>query len=187
MPQLVPGGFLSARLMQWQERWLVEFKKAPIEWRLDSFVTELAAIQADSEDTGEALLAQSWIDYLRQRLTPIQENVKALERARAEAREKEQSSEAKSKDIGKVVPRDPPDASGFLAKGWVYTMSKNRTVEGSHRLMRGNKLLYYLVSEHIDLNQYVYKRVGIQGVLEELPTEAGARMIRVTSVVVLSD
>ncbi|MFN0060261.1 MAG: SH3 domain-containing protein [Planctomycetota bacterium] len=187
IPTRVAGGFLSPRLKQFLDRWNEERKKPALEWQLERLASELEVIRMESEDTGEAKLAKAWTEYFRDRLVPIQAGLKDLERARELAREKEQSGEVKPKELGKVVLRDPPDASEFLAKGWVFTMSKNRKIEGTHRLMKGNNLLYYLVSEHIDLNKYVYKRIGIQGVLVDLPADAGARLIRVTSVEVLSD
>ena len=63
---------------------------------------------------------------------------------------------------------------------------QNSKVKGTHKLMKGNKLLFYLTSDSVDLDRYVYKRIGVRGSLENLPKEAGARLIRVSQIEVLS-
>jgi len=48
-------------------------------------------------------------------------------------------------------------------------------------------LMFYLKSEQLKLDDYVNKRVGISGVIQEQPPSAGAQLIHVTGIEVLSD
>ena len=52
--------------------------------------------------------------------------------------------------------------------------------------MKGNQLLYYLNGEKLNLDQYVNKRVGIIGTIQELDPETGARLLMVQKIEVLS-
>ena len=74
----------------------------------------------------------------------------------------------------------------FQAIGWVVPLGKHRVVEATHKLLKGNKLLYYLDGGEIKLDQYVNKRVGIVGTFEEQEPSTGARLIRIQKIEILS-
>jgi lipopolysaccharide export system protein LptA len=52
--------------------------------------------------------------------------------------------------------------------------------------MKGNQLLYHLDGGKLNLDQYVNKRVGIVGTVEEQDPSTGARLIRIKGIEVLS-
>ncbi|MGA1781145.1 MAG: hypothetical protein ACO4CW_12510, partial [Planctomycetota bacterium] len=103
------------------------------------------------------------------------------DRAQQEAQAKEEESRLEKPPI--PTPRE----NDFSAVGWVATLGKFRKVDGTHRLLNGNRLLFYLKSEQLKLDDYVDKRVGIRGVIQDQPPSAGAQLILVTSITVLSD
>ena len=110
------------------------------------------------------------------------------EKKRERAREMLAESEEKEQNVSKAVHRIAPRAGSkeFLASGWVVLHGKNSKVEGTHKLMKGNRTLFYLSSEQVELDQFVKKRVGIRGYKKELDVELGADLIQVTEIRVLS-
>ena len=65
-------------------------------------------------------------------------------------------------------------------------LGKHRKVEASHKLMKGSKLLYYLDGEKLNLDQYVNKRVGIVGTIQEQDPSTGARLLVIQKIEILS-
>jgi hypothetical protein len=89
------------------------------------------------------------------------------------------------------LPRvSPIDPDPYLARGWVSDMAHPGGQQGTHRLMKGNQVLYYLQSEEgstISLDPYLNRRVGVKGVVRELDPKFGANLIIVKEIVIFTD
>jgi len=85
----------------------------------------------------------------------------------------------------------PPGGSDvFLARGWLTGSGRFSGHPGTHRLLKGSQVLYYLQSEEgkaIPLDSYLNKRVGVKGTVRELDPKFGANLIVVSEISVLSD
>jgi SH3-like domain-containing protein len=82
------------------------------------------------------------------------------------------------------------DSDAYLARGWVTGLGRFNGHQGSHRLMKGSQVLYFLQSEEgkpIDLDVYLNKRVAVKGNIRELDPKFGANLILVNEIEVLSD
>ncbi len=178
--------FVSARLKRIHKGIRQERRKLPLEWNFETSITELREIRDTSEDLGEARLAQDWLKVINEHYLPIREGLVELERQREAARRKLEAGVA-DQGIANAIHRDSAAKSqGFLETGWVVPTGKNRKANSSHKLMKGNRVLFYLRSDQFDLNKYVHKRVGVQGTLQTLPPDTGARLISVTGIKILS-
>lgn len=181
------AGKLTPRLSGLYERFQAERKKPPLQWNFSPYLAELNRIRRTTEDLGEVDSAERWIKWIDEQLLPIQAGLRKLEEEKIIARGKVPAREETNNDIKGSASKYPAGKKErFLATGWVVAMGKNRKVDATHKLMKGNKLLFYLKSDQQNLDRFVNKRVGIQGILKELPPEFGAREIGVTSIQVLS-
>ncbi|MCA8961895.1 MAG: hypothetical protein KDC38_15325 [Planctomycetes bacterium] len=178
---------VSARMRGIYAEWKQELQKPPITWVFSGLLDQLEGIATGSEDQGEVALARAWSKYIQDYHLPVVRGLVEDEHKRQLAREREAAGERQEKDAPKAITDRPKAGEKYLAKGWVFAMGTNSKVKGTHKLMKGNKLLFYLNSDSLDLDKYVYKRIGVQGILEDLPKDAGARLIRVTAVDVLSN
>ncbi|MDQ7778765.1 MAG: SH3 domain-containing protein [Planctomycetota bacterium] len=75
---------------------------------------------------------------------------------------------------GKLIERLEEDAKAaqkreFVAQGWLEGVGKIIGRPGSHKLVQGGRILYFLKSDKIDMNTYLGKLVGIRGVVQEAP------------------
>jgi hypothetical protein len=170
------------------ERIRAENEKPPIEWQFDPILADLRTLAARSEDQIVVETARDWAEIVEEHWVATQRRLVALEREKEEARRAREAAEAKEREI----EQRPGESSTrrdrqFLAVGWVDVLGKYRKVEGTHRLLKGNQLVFYLKSEQLNLDDYVNKRVGISGVIQEQPPSAGAQLILVTGIQVLSD
>ena len=170
------------------EQLRVEYAKLPTTWNFNPMLTDLRRLERASEDLVIADMARQWIDVIETNWVPYARRMQAhqteLELAAAAA------AEAARAELETTVRPDRGTARKdreFLAVGWVATLGKYRKADGTHRLLKGNKLVSYLKSETIKLDDYVNKRVGISGVKQELPPSAGANLILVHKITVLSD
>jgi len=170
------------------ERIRVENAKPPIDWQFEPIIAELRGLATRSEDQIVVDTAKDWLAIIEDYWVPTQRRLVALEREKEAARRAREAAEAKEREIekrpGERVARREKD---FLAVGWVDQLGKYRKADGSHRLLKGNQLVFYLRSDTLNLDEYVNKRVGISGVIQEQPPGAGAQLILVTGIQVLSD
>lgn len=83
------------------------------------------------------------------------------------------------------------NSDAYLARGWVTGLGRfNGLQQGTHRLMKGSQVLYFLQGEEgkvISLENYLNKRVGVKGTIRELEPRFGANLIVASEVTVLSD
>ena len=83
------------------------------------------------------------------------------------------------------IPRRDVDEP--MAVGWVVGRGRHISMEGTHALTRGDRVLYYLRGEGIDLDSCVNRLVAVlSGTVEELPARYGCDLIRVSRVKVLT-
>ena len=174
----------TPRLKELYVRFETERKKPPIEWDFEAVLAELESIRRSTEDLGELENAERWKRWITEHLLPIRDPLVEIEKQKELRRKRrEANAEQAEGQITKGVHRYGPKTSGekkYLATGWVVALGKRTKVDATHKLMKGNKLLYYLKAEHYDLNNFVNKRVGIQGTLQELLPEHGAKLVKVT-------
>lgn len=183
--KLVPGS-VSPRLERIFDAFRAEHAKKPVLWNFGSILAELATIEKTSEDLGEIRLAKELTAHIEGKLVPIQAEFAAAEKRQLAARRGVAAGQRMEKEITKAVHKESGPEAKYLAVGWVVGLGKHRKVEGTHMLKKGNRLLFYLKSDTIDLDRYVNKRIGIQGIKQEQPPESGAQLILVKSVEVLS-
>lgn len=170
------------------ERIRAENAKPPIEWQFEPIIAELRGLATRSEDQIVVDTAKEWLSIVEEYWVPTQRRMVALEREKETARRAREAAEAKEREIEKRPgERAARREKEFLAVGWVDQLGKYRKADGTHRLLKGNQLVFYLKSEQLNLDDYVNKRVGISGVIQEQPPGAGAQLILVTGIQVLSD
>ena len=73
----------------------------------------------------------------------------------------------------RFIPPEPqppplPQKPKVEVQGTVDDLGNIINRPGRHKLVRGKKILYYLKSENIDLNCYVYQKVWVIGETEDL-------------------
>ena len=177
----------STRIRALHEKYREERTKDIREWEFSQILRDLQEIRRTSEDLGEIEASELLIEVVNDARSFRQDIVK-LERKRDVARERVASGEQKESDVSKAVHQIPPSAGSkeYLASGWVVLLGKHSEVDGTHKLVKGNKTLYYLQSETLKLDDYVNKRVGIRGYKKELPGHLGADLVQVTEIRVLS-
>ncbi len=183
--------YASKRLLQLQEEYRkIRSTQEILAWDFSAILAELEAIRASSEDVEEAKLAEQWIDVIRTDLELKQDLEQSREKQQA-GREQLAEGEKKESDISKAVHRYPPQAPGeeFLATGWVVTLGRHSQIDGTHKLMKGNKLLFYLKSDAdgLSLDHYANKCVGIRGTVKELDPVLGGNLVVVTDIHLLSN
>ena len=183
--KLVPGN-VSPRLERIFDVFRAEHAKKPVFWNFGSVLAELATIEKTSEDLGEIRLAQELTAHIEGKLMPIQSDFAEAEKRQLAARRGVVAGQRMEKEITKAVHRESSPDDKHVSVGWVVGLGKHRKVEGTHMLKKGNRLLFYLKSDKIDLDRYVNKRIGVNGIKQEQPPTAGAQLILVTSVEVLS-
>ncbi len=177
---------VSDRLKLIYERVQKELIKPALDWDFSRILTDLNSIEETTEDSGEAELAGVWSDHIRVHyLTLLAELSEAEEKNRL-ARTKHAQGVKKEKEASSVLKPDAKDESPYLARGWVFAMPKSNKIEGTHKLMKGNRLLFYIKSDTIDLNKLLYKRVAVTGIVQDLPSVSGARLIQITGYKILS-
>jgi len=165
-----------------------EQSKIPSEWNFALILKELRLLSIGTEDLVVAAAAKQWIQVIESEWVPVQRRMAALEIEKAEARRLREIAEANEQKFEEKPVQDANrQDKRFVAVGWVATLGKYRKVDGTHRLLKGNQLMFYLKSEQLKLDDYVNKRVGISGVIQEQPPSAGAQLIHVTGIEVLSD
>ena len=82
--------------------------------------------------------------------------------------------QAKSAVPGELSMRKDP----YLAAGWISGQGLFVRKVGTHKLMKGQRLLYYIRSDRLDLDRFIGKRVGIvSGVVKRLAPEDGADLL----------
>ena len=184
--------FVSSQLQRAEDLLRAIGAKAPAE-RDYGPVRELCeAVKASSEDTVEVRAAEDALKRI-ERLEERDGLVVGAEEAVAETQQKNAEIEQKMRDArGSAVGRSlgRPVQYPFLASGWLGGLSRFGGHDGTHRLMKGSQVLYFLKAEEgkgIDLDPYLNKRVGIRGVVKELDPKFEANLILVGEVVVLSD
>ena len=183
--KLVPGN-VSARLDRIFGVFRAEYAKKPVLWNFGSILAELATIEKTSEDLGEIRLARELSAHIEGKLLPIRADFAEAEKRQLAARRGVAAGQRMEKEITKAVHRTSSKEDKYVSVGWVVGLGKHRKVEGTHMLKKGNRLLFYLKSDKIDLDRYVNKRIGVNGIKQEQPPTAGAQLILVTSVEVLS-
>jgi len=170
------------------ERINAVFVKPLEEWKFEPIVGELQELARTSEDAVVSRYALEWAGLIEKHWLPTQRKVEEITLRKNAADRAQQEAQAKEEESRLEKPPIPtPRENDFSAVGWVATLGKFRKVDGTHRLLNGNRLLFYLKSEQLKLDDYVDKRVGIRGVIQDQPPSAGAQLILVTSITVLSD
>ena len=171
------------------EQLRVEYAKLPSTWNFDPMLADLRAMARASEDLVIADMAGQWVDLIEKNWVPYARRMQGHSQQKEIARRAQEEAERREREneIRPAGQGTPGSDKEFLAVGWVATLGKYRKADGTHRLLKGNKLVFYLKSETLKLDDFVNKRVGISGVLQEQSPSAGANLILVTNIKVLSD
>ncbi len=179
--------FDSPKLKSLFENFRVETKKNPLEWDFSAILRQVNSIEGTSEDIGEIEVVRDLAKTIKEHFVPLHRRLVEIQRQQEEARQKRELVRVNEDEILRRTGHrsGTPDVK-YQAIGWVVPLGKHRDVEATHKLLKGNKLLYYLDGGEIKLDQYVNKRVGIVGTFVEQEPSTGARLIRIQKIEVLS-
>jgi uncharacterized protein YraI len=179
--------FDSPRLKKLFEGFKKETEKNPVEWNFDRILEEMRVIENSTEDVGEVEVVRDLTRTIQEHFMPLHRRLVEIQRQQEKARSERELARAKENEIlRKTGHRSTDPGVKYQAVGWVVPLGKHRDVEATHKLMKGNQLLYHLDGGKLNLDQYVNKRVGIVGTVEEQDPSTGARLIRIKSIEVLS-
>lgn len=179
--------FESERLKQLFEQFQKETEKPPVKWDFSDIFRKIQVFETTSEDLGEIRVVKDLARTINEHFVPLQRRLIEIERQQEIARAKREKEQAREKEIlRRTGHRNTPGDSKYQAVGWVVPLGKHRKVEASHKLMKGNQLLFYLNGKDLNLDQYVNKRVGIVGTIKEQDPELGARLLEVQKIEILS-
>ena len=64
---------------------------------------------------------------------------------------------------------EEPPAPTYLAEGWLRPMGRIINSPATHKIVVGGKTLYLLKSSSVDLNSFLFKRVGVNGSKHTVP------------------
>lgn len=189
-PGIGPGmpAQMTPALRKIYDQYNVEKKKKPELWDFAPVLAQLESVRKRSEDLDEIDGAELFISWIQEQMIPIHKQFRKIEEERKRIADgKATPAEKREQDkIGIGQRRPVKKDREYLATGWVVAMGTEKKVDATHKLMKGNKLLFYIKSDQVNLDSYVNKRVGIQGVLEELPPVLGARLVSITAIKPLS-
>jgi hypothetical protein len=144
-------------------------------------------IKDSSEDRAEVAAAEEQLTRIAE-LEDRDETRLEAQQSIAEVQRRNQELEDMARQASRTTRR--VEADPYLARGWVSGMGRHNGNEGSHRLLKGSQVLYFLKSEEgnmISLDHYLNKRVGVKGTVRELDPKFGAKLIIVKEIEVLSD
>ncbi len=179
--------FESPRLKKLFEGFRKETEKNPVDWNFDRILEEMRVIESSTEDVGEVEVVRDLTRTIQEHFMPLHRRLVEIQRQQEKARSERELAKARENEIlRKTGHRSTDPGVKYQAVGWVVPLGKHRDVEATHKLMKGNQLLYHLDGGKLNLDQYVNKRVGIVGTVEEQDPSAGARLIRINSIEVLS-
>ena len=179
--------FESARLKLLFEQFQKETEKPPVKWDFSDIFRKIQVFETTSEDLGEIRVVKDLARTINEHFVPLQRRLIEIERQQEIARAKREQEQTREKEIlRRTGHRNTPGDKKYQAVGWVVPLGKHRNVEASHKLMKGNQLLYYLNGEKMNLDQYVNKRGGIVGTIKEQDPESGARLLEVQKIEILS-
>jgi len=179
--------FESERLKQLFEQFQKETEKPPVTWDFSDIFRKIQVYETTSEDLGEIRVVKNLARTINEHFVPLQRRLIEIERQQKNAQATREKEQAREKEIlRRTGHRDTPGDQKYQAVGWVAPLGKHRKVEASHKLMKGSKLLYYLDGDKMNLDQYVNKRVGIVGTIQEQDPETGARLLVIQKIEILS-
>ena len=81
---------------------------------------------------------------------------------------------SEKKPIPKTSKTPPASKEKIEASGTIDDLGNIINREARHKLIGEKKVLYYLTSDEVDLNRYVYQKVDVKGTLKELSNSAYA-------------
>jgi hypothetical protein len=141
-----------------------------------------------SEDQAEIRAAEAGL----KKIAEIEDNQASLAQAHRSVADVERKNQEIDQRVRNARFSRPAgvDSDPYLARGWLSGFGLFSGHPGTHRLMKGSQVLYYLQSEEgksISLDSYLNKRVGVKGVIRELEPRYGANLIVVSDITVLSD
>ena len=179
--------FDSPKLKSLFDSFRTETLKNPVDWNFSEILKEVKNIEVTSEDVGEIEIVRDLSKTIQEHFVPLHRRLVEIQRQQDEARAKRELVRVKENDILRRTGHrsSNPDVK-YQAVGWVVPLGKHRDVEATHKLLKGNKLLYYLDGGEIELDQYVNKRVGIVGTVVEQEPSTGARLIHIQKIEILS-
>jgi SH3-like domain-containing protein len=179
--------FESPKLKKLFEEFRTETQKNPVEWNFRSLLDQMKVIENSSEDIGEVEVVRDLSRTIQEHFMPLHRRLVDIQRQQEKAKTERELAKAKENEIlRRTGHRSTNPGVKYQAVGWVVPLGKHRDVEATHKLMKGNQLLFYLDGGKLKLDLYVNKRVGIVGTVEEQDPSTGARLIRIRSIEVLS-
>ena len=81
---------------------------------------------------------------------------------------------SKKKPVPKTSKTPPTSKEKIEASGTIDDLGNIINQEARHKLIGDKEVLYYLKSDEVDLNRYVYQKVYVKGTLQELANSAYA-------------
>jgi uncharacterized protein YgiM (DUF1202 family) len=155
---------LRKKLAEAEELMRAEYAKPIMEQDFASIVAMLAEVQKDIE-------TPALKDAANRRLNQLTERQNAIEELKGLVAEKDAAlKEAENKLIQKLeeesaAARKPE----YTAQGWVDGVGRLIGRPGSHKLLQGGRIIFFLKTDKFDLNAYLGKLVGVRGTIHEAP------------------
>lgn len=155
---------LRKRFTEAEELMRAEYEKPITKQDFTSIIAMLTEVHKDSE-------APELKDAAKRRLDQLTERQKAIEELRSVVAEKDAAlKELENKLVRKLeeeaaAARKPE----YTAQGWVDGVGRLIGRPGSHKLVQGGRILFFLKSDKVDLNTYLGKLVGVRGTIHEAP------------------
>ncbi len=155
---------LRKKLAQAEELMRAEYLKPIMEQDFTTIVAMLTEVQKDIEAPASKEAAKRRLDRLTERQKAIEE-LKGLV-AEKDAALKEVENKLIQKLEEEAAAARKPE---YTAQGWVDGVGRLIGRPGSHKLVQGGRILFFLRSDKVDLNTYLGKLVGIRGTVTEAP------------------
>ena len=176
--------------MAWQ-RAKILLSSNPSRSSFDSARRGFESIQNESEDLSEIDQARKGIEYVRkmeERNRDVRDAHELVEQAELEDQRLRKELVNYRRSGFRIEGADDDGIDAYLTRGWVQGNGRFIGRQGTHRLMKGNKVLYFLKGQiGIDLDTLLGRRVSIRGLVKELDPRFGADLILVSNVTLLSD
>ncbi len=176
--------------MAWQ-RAKILLSSNPSRSSFDSARRGFESIQNESEDLSEIDQARKGIEYVRkmeERNRDVRDAHELVEQAELEDQRLRKELVKYRRSGFRIEGADDDGIDAYLTRGWVQGNGRFIGRQGTHRLMKGNKVLYFLKGQiGIDLDTLLGRRVSIRGLVKELDPRFGADLILVSNVTLLSD
>ncbi|MBI4834272.1 MAG: SH3 domain-containing protein [Planctomycetes bacterium] len=149
------------------------FAKESVKHPLDQNLEEALSMYQEVADksTDEKLTAKAieQINIIKPSIAVVRQVKETLVKLEEEYDKAEDERRKIIKEVMEKLVKEMKPPLGFVATGTVDYVGKIMNRPGTHRLVKGDETIYFLVSpdKKVDLNKYYGKQVGVNGEVKE--------------------